>query len=119
MVHGECKFALLKIKQGNCFQRSANDWTCLYQSLFFCINLQPTFYEYNLTKLYMGLMICYILVELGCGLYRYTWYAENTFVSMAYFGIHSFLSVIEDSVTIGKGGFVARLEIKERDQKTF
>ena len=47
--------------------------------LILAVKRFPTFYEYNLTKLYMALMICYILVELGCGLYRYSWYAENTF----------------------------------------
>jgi len=39
----------------------------------------PTYYEFLITKWYLALFILYILVELGTGLYKYSWYAHNTF----------------------------------------
>jgi len=39
----------------------------------------PTYYEFMITKWYLVLFICYILIELGTGLYKYSWYANNTF----------------------------------------
>jgi len=39
----------------------------------------PTYYEFLITKWYLVLFVCYILVELGTGLYKYSWYSNNTF----------------------------------------
>jgi len=39
----------------------------------------PTYYEFVITKWYLALFICYILIEMGTGLYKYSWYANNTF----------------------------------------
>lgn len=46
---------------------------------------QPTFYEYHISKGYTAMLIIYTLVELGCCLYRYSWYGPNTFVSILQF----------------------------------
>jgi len=48
------------------------------QSVIVCV--QPTYYEYSLTKLFMFLFVCYILIETGTGLYKYSYYANNIFV---------------------------------------
>jgi hypothetical protein len=39
----------------------------------------PTYYEFIITKWYLVLFICYIIIELGTGIYKYSWYANNTF----------------------------------------
>ena len=58
----------------------------------FCF--QPTYYEFNLTKGYLALLIMYILVELGTSLYKYSWYGPNTFVSTI-FSLLIFYRLIE------------------------
>lgn len=47
--------------------------------IIFAVKVFPTYYEYHLTKGYLAFLIIYILVELGIGCYRYSWYGENTF----------------------------------------
>jgi len=47
--------------------------------VIFAIKIFPTYYEFIITKWYLVLFICYILIELGTGLYKYSWYANNTF----------------------------------------
>lgn len=47
--------------------------------IIFAVRVFPTYYEYHLTKGYLAFFIIYILVELGIGCYRYSWYGENTF----------------------------------------
>lgn len=39
----------------------------------------PTYYEFLITKWYLVLFVCYILIELGTGLYKYSYYSYNTF----------------------------------------
>lgn len=39
----------------------------------------PTYYEFQITKWYFGLYICYILIEMGTQLYKYSYYGNNTF----------------------------------------
>jgi len=39
----------------------------------------PTYYEFIITKWFLAFYICYILIELGTGVYKYSWYANNTF----------------------------------------
>jgi hypothetical protein len=39
----------------------------------------PTYYEFLITKWYLVLFIIYILIEMGTGIYKYSWYAGNTF----------------------------------------
>jgi hypothetical protein len=47
--------------------------------MIFAIKRFPTYYEYSLTIAYLVLFICYILVELGTALYKYSYYALNIF----------------------------------------
>ncbi|ESN95136.1 hypothetical protein HELRODRAFT_179732 [Helobdella robusta] len=48
--------------------------------LIVAIKIFPTYYEFNITKWYLGIFVCYILIELGTQLYKYSYYAYNTFV---------------------------------------
>jgi len=52
--------------------------------LTFGTMFQPTYYEHSLTIAYIVLFICYILIELGTALYKYSYYANNIFVSIYY-----------------------------------
>ncbi len=52
------------------------------QSMNLLVSIQPTYYEFNLTKGYLALLVMYILVEMGTSLYKYSWYGPNTFVSI-------------------------------------
>jgi hypothetical protein len=47
--------------------------------MVFAIKRFPTYYEYSLTVVFLILFICYILIELGTSLYRYSYYANNIF----------------------------------------
>jgi len=47
--------------------------------LIVAIKRFPTYYEIMITKWYLALFIIYILIELGTGIYKYSWYANNTF----------------------------------------
>jgi hypothetical protein len=47
--------------------------------MLFAIKRFPTYYEYSLTVGYLVLFVCYILIELGTSLYRYSYYADNIF----------------------------------------
>ncbi|ELU07593.1 hypothetical protein CAPTEDRAFT_201528 [Capitella teleta] len=47
--------------------------------MIFAVKVFPTYYEYNITKGYMTIVIMYILVDLGVALYKYSWYGPNTF----------------------------------------
>jgi hypothetical protein len=39
----------------------------------------PTYYEFQITQWYLALFICYILIELGTQVYKYSYYGNNTF----------------------------------------
>lgn len=47
--------------------------------MVFAIKRFPTYYEHFLTRLYLFLFVCYILIESGTGLYKYSYYANNIF----------------------------------------
>jgi len=47
--------------------------------MIFAIKRFPTYYEYSLTLAFFVLFICYILIELGTALYKYSYYANNIF----------------------------------------
>jgi len=47
--------------------------------MIFAIKRFPTYYEHSLTVAYIVLFVCYILIELGTSLYKYSYYANNIF----------------------------------------
>jgi len=46
-----------------------------------------------LTRLYLFLFVCYILIESGTGLYKYSYYANNIFVRGTFHVLYDFIVV--------------------------
>merc|ERR1711893_313152 len=54
-------------------------WLACNIVMVFAVKVFPTYYEFNITKGYLAIMIMYVLVDLGIACYKYSWYGPNTF----------------------------------------
>merc|ERR1711893_258580 len=87
--------------------------------MVFAVKVFPTYYEFNITKGYLAIMIMYILVDLGVACYKYSWYGPNTFrlaflvFSFLYWLVRTIINVTATIVVYSRIEEVA-YEIREK-----